>query len=198
MPIQFRFATSADSEQIAEIYRPIVTDTAISFEFEPPNAAEMTERIHKKLEQYPWLVCTVDDVIAGYVYAGRLRGRAAYQWSTEVTAYVHAAYRGRQIASALYETLFDLLVLQGYCMAFAGVVVPNPASVRLHERVGFKQIGVYHHIGYKHGQWHDVSWWERQLQPLASPPVELQPIQAIASSAAVQAALESGARRVGA
>jgi phosphinothricin acetyltransferase len=163
--ITIRFATPENDRQILDIYSPIVLDTPISFEYEVPSVQEMRGRIEKTLVHFPWLVCDFDGVAAGYAYAGQHRVRAAYQWSADVSVYVHSDYRRHGIGRALYTALFELLVLQGYYNTYAGITLPNPASVGLHESVGFKPLGVYHAVGYKHGQWYDVGWWERPLQP---------------------------------
>jgi len=172
-----RLATEDDAAPIQAIYAPCVRETVISFEMEPPTVEEMRRRIAATLPRYPWLVCERGGEIAGYVYASSHRARAAYQWSVEVTAYVHVDHRRKGVGQALYTSLLRLLTLQGYYNAYAGIALPNPASVRLHESVGFQPIGVYHAVGYKHGGWHDVGWWERALaeRPGAepSPPLSL-------------------------
>jgi phosphinothricin acetyltransferase len=170
MDWQIRLAVPADAAGIAEIYRPIVESTFISFEVQPPGAEEMGRRIAATLEEHPWLVCVHRGAIAGYAYASRHRTRAAYQWSVDTSAYVHADYRRRGVGRALYESLFPILIAQGFVNAYAGIALPNPASVGLHEAVGFRPVGVYRNVGYKLGAWHDVGWWERSLQEPAELP----------------------------
>lgn len=165
-----RMATPADAQDIQAIYAPIVAHTAISFELEPPTVEEMRERIVKTLALLPWLVSEDDQGrVRGYVYASRHRERAAYQWSVDVTAYVREDARGRGVGKALYAELRRRLVELGYFQAFAGIALPNEASVALHESVGFKPIGVYRNVGHKHGAWRDVGWWQLELQPLRPP-----------------------------
>src|SRR5437763_5175883 len=125
----------------------------------------MAQRIRNITERFPWLVLEEIDRIAGYVYASPHRERAAYRWSVDVTAYVAADFRGRGVGRALYTALFHILAAQGHFKAYAGVTLPNPASVRLHESVGFERIGEYRGVGYKLGAWHDVRWYQRPLQP---------------------------------
>lgn len=170
-----------DAEAVAAIYAPIVRDTWISFETEPPGAEEMRERIAGKIGKLPWLVSTDDqDAVTGYVYASMLRDRAAYQWSVEVTAYVREDSRGRGLGSRLYLTLFDELKALGYCQAFAGIALPNDASVALHESVGFKPLGVYRKVGYKLDSWRDVGWWQKEVQaPAPRPCAPLKPAHAL-------------------
>ncbi|MGE5243048.1 MAG: arsinothricin resistance N-acetyltransferase ArsN1 family B [Betaproteobacteria bacterium] len=168
--LSLRLATGADAGQLAAIYRPLVVGTAISFETDPPDEDEMRRRVHETLQTLPWLVATAKDVVAGYAYATKHRTRASYRWSVETSVYVHEAFRRRGIASALYRALFRILVAQGYVNAYAGIALPNPASVASHEAVGFRHVGTYRRIGFKLGEWHDVGWWHLQLQPLPSPP----------------------------
>lgn len=163
--MNIRTATPADAEAITAIYAPIVRDTVISFELEVPGVDEMRARIEKTLQTMPWLVgLDAQGEVNGYVYAGRHRERAAYQWAVDVTAYVREDARGQRVGSQLYERLFELLAGLGYYQAFAGIALPNAASVALHESMGFQPIGVYHEVGFKFGAWHDVGWWQRRLR----------------------------------
>src|SRR5512145_1624646 len=116
-----RLATANDAPAIAEIYRPIVESTAISFETVAPDADEMRRRIENLSGLFPWLVCESDGVIAGYVYASRHRERAAYRWSVDTSVYVDDRFRRRGIGHALYLSLFAVLNAQGYANAFAGI-----------------------------------------------------------------------------
>ena len=170
MTLSIRMADSSDAEAIQAIYEPIVRDTWISFELDIPDVAEMRHRIETYMETYPWLVCVDGEQIAGYVYASTYRARKAYQWSVEVTAYIHEDYRRRGIGRALYISLFEILALQGYCNAYAGVALPNEGSIGLHRAMGFEDIGIYKNVGYKFGQWHDVAWLQMALQDYPSNP----------------------------
>ncbi len=159
-----RLATVQDAQAIAGIYDPIVSDTAISFEMDPPGAAEMERRIARVLTFAPWLVDSTGDGVRGYAYASRHHERAAYQWSVDVTVYIGAAHRGQGVGTALYSALFPLLRRQGFFAAHAGITLPNARSVRLHESLGFRPVGVYRAVGYKLGAWRDVGWWQLELQ----------------------------------
>ena len=165
-----RLATVADAARIAAIYAPYVTAAATSFEIDPPSADEMGRRIVATVERWPWLVCERDHEVLGYAYATRHHERAAYQWSVDVSVYVDDRVHGRGIGRALYTSLFPLLVLQGFHNAYAGITLPNAASVGLHEAMGFRAVGVYRRVGFKLGAWHDVGWWGRELQSSAAPP----------------------------
>jgi L-amino acid N-acyltransferase YncA len=171
-----RLATQDDAPGVQAIYAPIVQDTAISFELDPPTVEEMQQRIVKTLEHWPWLVCERRGDILGYVYATQHRTRPAYQWSVDVSVYVHPNVRRRGVGQALYRSLFALLALQGFYQAYAGITLPNPASVGLHESLGFQPVGVYRAVGYTLGAWHDVGWWQLPLREhtmAPEPPADL-------------------------
>ncbi len=164
-PPTIRLAQTADIPAIRKIYAPFVQDATTSFEYEVPSVAEIEERVRKTLAYAPWLVCELDEQVAGYAYAGHHRSRTAYQWSTELSVYVGTAFHRRGIAHALYTSLVALLRLQGFYNAYAGITLPNPASVAFHEHFGFAPVGVYHGVGYKQGKWCDVGWWEMKIRP---------------------------------
>ena len=192
MSALIRIATLADAASIQAIYAPVVENTIISFETEPPTVAEMEGRIKKTLEFFPYLVCEHNNKVIGYVYATKHRERAAYQWAVDVTAYIQEDSRGKGIGKALYTALNAMLAGQGFYHAYAGIALPNAASVGLHESVGFKPLGVYRQVGYKVGAWHDVGWWELTLQPLELPPRPLMPFPEYARTAGAGAALAKG------
>ncbi len=163
--VVIRPAKGEDAAAIQAIYEPIVTGTAISFELEPPTVAEMAERIARVSDSHAWLVAEVPDGrIAGYAYGTPHRPRAAYQHSVEVSAYMHGDFRGMGIAGRLYGRLFDVLAQGDFFHAFAGITLPNDASVALHKSVGFEAIGSFPNVGFKLGAWHDVSWWYRKIK----------------------------------
>lgn len=189
-----RLAEPFDAAGVQAIYAPIVRDTAISFEIDPPSIEEMSRRIVSTLPSWPWLVCADDGEILGYVYASRHRERGAYRWSVDVTAYVHARARRTGVGRALYSTLLSLLAIQGYHRAYAGITLPNEGSVALHESVGFKPIGVYPAVGWKLGDWHDVGWWQRALRPPARNPAEPLALDVARRHPEWKLALEDGQR----
>jgi L-amino acid N-acyltransferase YncA len=169
---RIRIARPPDAPQIADIYRPIVADTAVSFEEDPPSVGEIERLMESTLDVYPWLVCERDGRLAGYAYATRLRSRPAYQWSVEVSAYTHPDALRSGVARALYTSLFEILKRQGLVSAYAGITLPNEGSVSLHEAFGFEPLGVYRNVGHKIGSWHDVGWWQLALQ---DPPEHPEP-----------------------
>jgi phosphinothricin acetyltransferase len=171
-----RLVDETDAAAIHGIYSPYVRETSISFEQSPPTVEEIKQRIRKKRRRHPWLVCTHDDSIVEYSYAGPIRKRAAYQWSVESSVYVNSNYQRRGVARGLYETLFAVLELQGYYNVFAGTALPNPASTGFHEAMDFEPIGVYESVGYKNGEWHDVKWWQKSLGELPANPDSPRPV----------------------
>ena len=186
-----RLATPDDAARVAAINAPAVTNSFISFELAAPDAAEMARRVERTLARTPWLVCDRAGVVLGYAYAGAHRERAAYQWSVDVSAYVRADARRGGVARALYASLFALLARQGFRNAYAGIALPNDASVALHHAVGFTPVGVYRGVGYKLGAWHDVAWLERALAPRVSDPAEPVPLDEI-DAAGLRRALAAG------
>jgi L-amino acid N-acyltransferase YncA len=178
--VSLRLATRDDAAAVAEIYRPFVASTPISFEIEPPDAQEMQRRIDSTLPTHAWLICEHRGEVVGYAYAGRHRERAAYQWSVDTSVYVHPAFHRRGIGCGLYTSLFRILVAQGFVSAYAGITLPNQSSVAFHESAGFESIGVYRNAGFKLGQWYGVGWWQRALLAPAetpSPPLNLDDIR---------------------
>ena len=172
-----RLATEADAEQVQAIYAPFCeADSHVSFEVEPPTIDEIRRRIARTLERFPWLVCDDEGEVVGYAYAGPHNERAAYGWSVNVSVYIRQGRRGAGIGRALYTSLFAMLKLQGFVNAFAGATLPNPASEGLHLAMGFKPVGIYHHVGFKAGAWHDTVWWHlplREPPPLPDFPITL-------------------------
>jgi L-amino acid N-acyltransferase YncA len=177
--ITVRAAETRDAAAIAEIYNPFVRSTAVSFEEQAPSPLEIAQRIEATIRTYPWLVCDHDGAILGYAYAGEHRARPAYRWSTDVTVYVASSARRKGVGRGLYGLLLELLVLQGFHNAFAGIALPNAASVALHESLGFAHLGTYRAVGFKLGQWHDVGWWQKTLRAPDAAPGELIPFSAL-------------------
>jgi len=160
----------SDAEQLLTIYRPFVEATAVSFEAVVPPVEEFAERIQKALAGWQWLVAEKDGRCVGFAYGTSHRERAAYRWSVEVSAYVDPKHHRVGIGRSLYSSLLADLSHKGFCNAYAGVTLPNEASVALHRSVGFEPVGTFRAVGRKFGQWHDVVWFQRRLRE--SPPSE--------------------------
>jgi L-amino acid N-acyltransferase YncA len=189
MNTHIRIATKDDAPVIQAIYAPIVENTFISFETEVPTVAEMGKRIETITQQYPWLVLEKNNEILGYVYASPHRSRMAYQWSVDVTAYIHQNARRMGVGRALFTSLFEILKLQGYYNAFAGIALPNAASVGLHEAMGFTYLGVYKNVGYKQNAWHDVGWWQLCLQETEAEPLSPKKLNQVPYNQVIQSGL---------
>jgi phosphinothricin acetyltransferase len=168
-----RDATADDAAACAAIYAPYVTDTAITFEYEPPSAEEMARRIAAAQRDHAWLVHEDGGRVAGYAYATRYKERAAYRWAAEVSVYLELGRRRTGAGRALYAVLFDRLVERGFRIAVAGLTLPNEASEGLHRAVGFEPVGVYRRIGWKLDRWHDVARMQKQLTDGDGPPGRL-------------------------
>lgn len=173
--MRHRLATPDDGAAIAAVYAPYVTDTFVSFEAEAPDEAEMRRRIENGGELYPWVVVQTDGGIAGYASASPFRPRAAYRYAVETSVYLDPSQCGRGLGRPLYERLLVLLERQGFTQAIGAISLPNEASVRLHERLGFAKAGVYAQVGWKCGRWLDVGLWQRPLAPATVPPTEPRP-----------------------
>jgi len=186
-----RLAKVDDSGPVRAIYAPVVESTAISFELVVPSEHEMASRVADRQPTYPWLVADDDGRVVGYAYAGRFAARPAYDWSVETSVYVAEAARGKGVGRGLYAALLAVLIVQGYRQAMAGIALPNPASVALHDWAGFAPVGVYRHAGWKFGAWHDVGWWQRPLASSHGVPQAPMPLDAVAA-ADVDAALAAG------
>jgi L-amino acid N-acyltransferase YncA len=157
-----RPASTADAAACAAVYAPYVADTAISFEIDPPTAAEMAGRIERATA---WLVLVDGGRVTGYAYAAPYATRPAYRWSVETSIYLEPGPRRTGAGRALYSALLDALAARGYRRAVAGLTLPNPASAGLHRALGFTEVGVFRQIGHKLGAWHDVARWQKTLVP---------------------------------
>ena len=167
-----RPAQPSDAAACLAIYAPFVRETPVSFEVEVPTEEEFALRIRETMRDYPWLVAERGERFAGFVYARRHRERGAYRWSVEVSVFVADGYRRTGVGRALYSELFAILRRQGFANAYAGIALPNDASVAFHESMGFAPVGVYRKVGFKLGRWRDVGWWSLRLTDDQVPPVD--------------------------
>jgi phosphinothricin acetyltransferase len=170
--MQVRDGTAEDAAACADVYRPYVLDSAITFETEPPSPAQMAERIEAASRTHAWLVLEQDARVLGYAYGGPFNRRAAYRWASEVSVYMELSSRGRGGGRMLYEALLPRLAGRGFRIAVAGMTLPNEASEALHRALGFEAVGTYRRIGYKHGRWHDVAWCQLLLAADEGAPAE--------------------------
>ena len=177
-----RLIAENDAEEVLEIYKPYVKNTFVSFEYEAPSSDEFLLRVQNNISEYPWLICMHGHKIIGYSYASKHRYRTAYQWSCESTVYLLTEYHRKGIALILYKTLFSILKIQGYFNVYAGVSLPNEKSVGFHQSVGFKKVGIYKKVGYKFENWHDVEWFQFQLQKHIHNPPDPKSMQSIVNT----------------
>ena len=171
MNITIRSATTDDAARLLEIYSYYVTDTAITFECTVPTLDDFTNRIRRTKKNYPYLVAEVDGLIVGYAYAGSFVGREAYRFSAELTIYLDKNFRGRGVGKKLYRALEDELNLRGLtnlyaCVAYVEVddEFLTSASVKFHERLGFKICGKFTDCGVKFNRRYSMVWLEKILR----------------------------------
>lgn len=158
-----RRAAESDAPALLDIYAPYIRDTAITFEYDVPTAEEFVARIADILKTHPYLVCEQDGKPVGYAYAHRIRERAAYDWAAELSIYLAPEAQGQGVGTALYRCLVDLLAMQNLRILYGCVTLPNGKSQKLHEKLGFSLVGVWHGSGWKRNGWHDVGWFEKRI-----------------------------------
>ena len=164
MSVRIRFADPArDAAGILAVYAPYIRETAVTFETEVPALAAFERRVAEIGADFPYLVLEVDGELAGYAYAHRQAERAAYAWNAELSIYLAGKWRGRGLGAPLYRLLEKLLAMQGYVNLYGVITASNAGSIRLHERLGYRQIGLHEKTGWKLGQWHDVAWLHKRV-----------------------------------
>jgi len=155
-----RTCQPADAARICEIYNHYVRETVVSFEETPVSEDDMAARIERIVERFPWLVWEEGGTVAGYAYAGPWHARSAYRYTVESTIYLAPDRVRRGVGGRLYEALIRDLESRGLRCVIAGIALPNPASVALHEKLGFVKVGQLDDVGFKHERWIDVGYWE--------------------------------------
>lgn len=174
--IAIRAATPEDAAAIAAIYAPHVLTGTASFEIDPPDTRAMRTRMAASDGLYPWIVATNGDAdgggVIGYAYASKFRDRPAYRYVCETSIYLTDTSSGSGVGRLLYGALINTLRAQGFVHAIGAITLPNDRSIKLHEAVGFRRAGVYREVGFKHGQWIDVGFWQVELNEPRVPPVE--------------------------
>ena len=166
--IEIRMANVNDGEALLRIYGYYVRNTAISFEYEVPTIVEFRGRIANTLKKYPYLVAVRGGEILGYAYAGPFVGRAAYDWSAEVTIYLAPESRGQGLGRRLYEALEQALSKMGIKNLYACIGYPETEdpyltknSVQFHAHMGYRMVGEFYKCGYKFGTWYNMVWMEK-------------------------------------
>lgn len=159
-----RSAKMVDAEAIARIYNYYILNSVITFEEQVVTPQTIAERIRETTsDSLPWLVAESSGRIVGYAYASMWKDRSAYRYSVESTVYVEHALLGARYGSQLYESLLANLRQQKFHVVIGGIALPNPDSIRLHEKFGFRKIAHFEEVGYKFGQWIDVGYWQLML-----------------------------------
>ena len=167
--ITLRIASPDDGAALAKIYEYFVTDTTITFEYTPPQAEEFSSRIAHKLEKYPYIVAEEDGEPIGYAYAAEFRERAAYSWDTELSVYVAPHKHRSGVGRRLYGALMEILREQNFVNLYAWITTPNPQSIAFHEDMGFEKVCEIPTIGYKHGEWCGITWYQKRISDTAAP-----------------------------
>lgn len=187
--IMIRIATPDDAQRLLEIYAPYVEHTAISFEIDVPSLEEFRRRIAHTLERYPYLAAIIDGRIIGYAYVSPFVGRAAYDWSVEMSIYVdenvHKQGVGRRLYAALEQILRAMHVLNlNACIGAPKEDVGEDEyltnnSIEFHDHLGYRMVGRFHDSGYKFGRWYDMVWMERMIGEHPSQPQPILPFAAV-------------------
>ena len=166
--MKIRGAHKEDACRLLEIYGHYVRNTAISFEYEVPSTEEFSGRIENTLRKYPYLVLEEDGVIQGYAYAGFFKGRAAYDYSCEVSIYMAYDARGRGYGRMIYQALEEKLKSQGIRNLYACIASPiiedeylTKNSEQFHRHLGYRKVGEFHKCAYKFSRWYNMIWMEK-------------------------------------
>jgi len=163
--VRIRSAEPSDAGALTEIYNHYILNGAITFDIEPISVAARREWMSHYAPTGPHrlLVAENDGRVAGHASSSKFRDKAAYRTSVETSIYLHPDCVGKGIGRRLYQALFDALASEDLHRAYAGVTLPNPASVALHEKLGFVPLGLYREVGRKFDRYWSVRWFERPL-----------------------------------
>jgi len=155
-----REALDSGTKFISEIYNYYIANTYITFEMEPVTVEEIANRMEKYKQIGDYLVYEDDGNVIGYCYVSRFRERKAYENTVESTIYLKHGSGGKGVGFRLYSELMTKISAK-YHVIVAGIALPNEASVRLHEKCGFKNVGHFPAVGRKFDQWVDVGFWQK-------------------------------------
>ena len=172
-------ATLADVPRVLELANWAALHTVANLATAPEELASWTKAWEETQSLYPWLVARRGDALLGFAKAAPHRTRGAYAWTAEVSVYIQPDLHGQRLGTRLYAALIPLMRTQGFMTLLAGITSPNPASERLHGAAGFKRCGTFHRAGWKNGRWHDVGYWDMQLQDEHTAPQPLRPVDAV-------------------
>ena len=159
-----RIALESDIPAILAIYAPFVEHTTVSFEYDVPSEEEFLRRFRGITEQFPWLAWEEDGQVLGYAYAAKPFERVGYSWCAEPSIYLHEDARGRDVGRKLYAVLESILAQQGYCVLYSLITGENKASLRFHEKCGYRTVMELPECGRKFGRWLSLIWMEKRLK----------------------------------
>ena len=149
-----------DTKALLDIYNYYVLNTSATFDIEALSLETFTNKVTQINEKFPFIVFEEDDEILGYAYGSKWRPKPAYNHTVESTVYVKNGAHGKQIGTKLYAELFSLLKQQKFYSILGALTLPNEASVKLHEKFGFKKVAHFKAVGLKFDIWHDVGFWQ--------------------------------------
>ena len=161
MTARIRHAEPKDAVRIASLYNHYVRNSIVTFEEDDVSPQDMAGRIAAITASFPWLVMEEDGTLAGYAYARKYHERAAYRHTVETAVYVDHTRHARGLGTELYRNLLDRLPALGIHAAIGLISIPNPESIALHEKCGFKKAGHVVEVGFKFGHWVDVGYWQK-------------------------------------
>jgi len=164
-PVLVRAAEDGDLSQLTELYNYYVKTSPATFDLAPVTLENRREWMSHYADTGPHrlLVAEANGAVAGYATSGKVKERPGYLTSVETSVYVHPDQNGRGVGTQLYAALLVALASEDIHRAYAAIVLPNPASIALHARFGFRPVGLYHEIGRKFGRYWDVQWFERPM-----------------------------------
>lgn len=187
--LNYRLARLEDAAALLEIYRPAIEESAISFEETSPSVEEFAARICDAAEERPWLVVELDNQVAGYAYASRFRERSAYRWCAESAIYVASWAQQRGVGAGVYQKLMEQCRLRRITTLMGVITLPNEASIRLHEKLGFQHTGTWPRCGHKLGRWWDVGVWTAHLGDMNGDIEEPRPYHLVPAQERIAVAL---------
>ena len=197
--VRVRKATPADAKVLQRIYAPYVEKTAVTFEYDPPDAAEFQRRMERTLRRYPYLAAERAGELVGYAYAGAFAGRAAYDWAAEVSIYLREDCRGQGTGKRLYGALEGALRAQNILALYACIAVSEDEdeyltnnSREFHAHMGYRLAGTFRQCGYKFGRWYDMVWMEKIIAPHAVPPPPVRAFGSLSTAELEKAGIEEG------
>ncbi len=162
--MNIRSASETDAAELARIYNYYIDNTCVTFETEAIDKVEMAQRIADTARiPLPWLVAEEQGRILGYAYATKWKGRCAYRFSVESTIYLDTGETGKGTGRKLYAALIESIRAHSMRSVIGGIALPNEASIRLHESLGFRKVGHFERVGFKQDRWVDVGYWQLQL-----------------------------------